>query len=229
MVRGGGRTLLCVSPALHSRAAALDPDVTATLPLDTLVAGLVEPMSRAMVPAVAGVPLTLSDRLASALVETLVDLGESAAATPPGAVPDAEWRLAAALASAATHTTFLALGRSPFGHALWPVATELMTATGLTKPAVLGLLLPAWLDGIAAGALGPSFGTADRVKTILGEDPSAAAARQRCWLAGLHPAEATMTVDVAAVTARVAKWQAWGFLPGATPAEIGWLVGAAAG
>jgi NADP-dependent alcohol dehydrogenase len=229
IVRGGGRTLLCVSPALRSRVAALDPDVTATLDRATLLAGLVEPMSRAAVPAVAGAALAPADRLASALVETLVDLGTSAAAAPPGAVPDAEWRLAAALTSAATHTTFLAVGRAPFGHALWPVATEVMAATGLSKPAVLGLLLPVWLDGLASGALGPAFGTAARVRTILGADPAPAAARLRSWLAGLQLAKATTAFDIASVTARVERWQENGFLQDAAPAEIAWLVGTVAG
>lgn len=229
IVRDGGRTLLCVGPSLRPRLAALDPDVTATLGRDALVAGLVEPLSRAVVPAVAGNPLTLNDRLAAALAQTLFDLGASAAAAPPGAIPDAEWRLAAALTSAATHTSFLAVGRPPFGHVLWPVATEVMTATGIAKPAALGLLLPAWLDGIAAGALGPAFGTTERVRTVLGTGPAAAATWLRGWLAALGMARPVRTADVALVSARIARWRTNGFLPAAPLSEIAWLVDAVVG
>lgn len=229
IVRDGGRTLLCVCPALRARRAILDPDVTGTLGRGALVAGLVEPLSRAVVPAVAGNRLTLADRLASALAQTLFDLGAAAAAASPGAVPDAEWRLAAALTSAATHTTFLALGRPPFGHPLWPFATEVMTATGTRKAEALCLLLPAWLEGIAAGALGPAFGTAERVRAVFGTGPAAAAGQLRSWLAALGLAGTAVTADVAPVAGRVARWRANGFFPAATPTEIAWLVDAVVG
>lgn len=245
ILRRGGSTQMFASPALRARAAILDPAATAGHDRAAVVTGLVEPLSRALVPAVTGARLPLQDGLARALVEVLFDLGDSA-----GQAPDDDWRLSAALASSQTHTAFLGLGRSPFGHALWPFATEMMVALGLTKAEALARLLPAWLRGLAGGNLGAAFGSEARARAILGQPPAEAAARMAGWLTGLGPPLARPDrlgaqpggllpggrvpggagPDRAAVVASRVRtvWQATGFfLPGATPAEVDWLSEAA--
>lgn len=242
ILRRGGTAAMFVSPALRARVAVLDPVATAGHDRAALVAGLLEPLSRVLVPAVTGSRLPLQDELATALVDVLFDLGDSA-----GRAPDDDWRLTAALASSQTHTAFLGLGRSPFGHALWPFATELMAALGCPKAQALAMLMTPWLRGLAAGNLGPAFGSTARVRVILGQPPDEAAERMDRWLTGLGPpltgpngpgaktgaplAGASGGAGAAEVAARVRTiWQATGFfLPGASPAEIEWLCRAAFG
>lgn len=230
---GPGGTAMIVSPGLRSAAVVLDPALTGTLPTAALGAGLVEPWARVCVPAIAGSRLRFQDGLAAGMGATILDLGEELAGhRAAGTAADGGWRAAAALASIQTHLGLLALGRAPAGHVLWPLATEVVRATGLPKPTALAALIPAWLRGIATGAVGPDWGTPDRARAILGLDPGAAAVRLRTWLGGLGlPTQLPATVDVDAVTARVVSpWQASGWFLGGVPrAEIAAVLTAAAG
>jgi NADP-dependent alcohol dehydrogenase len=173
VVREDDRLALVVSPALRARTAVLDPSITDRSDTDALRAGLVEAWARAVVPALAGDRLPVQDRLAGALGGTLLDLATEAV--------DARWRLAAAIASAQTHTSFLALQRSPFSHVLWPVATEWCASTGLPKQQVLAALLPVWLARVSPA----------RVREVLGEAPDVVISRMvRAWPPTPVPAEA---------------------------------------
>jgi len=222
-------TAMIVSPGLRSAAAVFDPRVTGTLPPAALAAGLVEPWARICVPAIAGDRLRFQDGLASGLAATILGLGDELAGNLT-AVPDDDWRSAAALASAQTHLGLFALGRAPAGHVLWPLATELIRSTALPKATVLAALVPAWLRCIAAGAVGRAWGSADRVRTILGVDPAEAATRLEAWMGVLSlPTVLPAVTDIEAVVARVVDpWQASGlFLSGASRPEIAAVVGAA--
>jgi NADP-dependent alcohol dehydrogenase len=210
---------LILSPGLRSSGAVFDPIITGTLPPQALAAGLVEPWARVCVPAVAGQPLLLQDELARALASVLLDLGDRIAVGEHGD----SWRSAAALASAQTHLCFIALGRAPAGHALWPLATEVVRATGLTKATALAALVPAWLRCLATGDLSRTWGTVDRVRAILGAEPQEAADRVESWLQGLSlstllPGD---TVIDQVVDRVLHPWQSSGlFLPGVAADEI---------
>ena len=212
-------TALIVSPGLRSRAAIIDPAMTATLSPAALGAGLVEPLARTCVPAVAGERLPFQDGMARGLTGTILGLGDDLARN----AGDERWRSAAALASAQTHLSLLALGRPPAGHHLWPLATEAARATGVLKTTALAALIPAWLRGISSSAVGRPWGTAERVRAILGVDPAEAADRLESWLRALSlPTLLPATIDLDAVVARVVDpWQGSGlFLPGVARAEI---------
>lgn len=230
---GPAGTAMVVSPGLRSAAVVLDPAMTGTLPTAALGAGLVEPWARVCVPAIAGHRLRFQDGLAAGLATTIVGLGEELAGhLAAGTGADEHWRSAAALASIQTHLGLLALGRAPTGHVLWPLATEVVRATGLTKSTALAALVPAWLRGIADGAVGRDWGTPDRVRAILGLDPPAADARLRTWLGELGmPTRLPVAMDVDAVVARVVDpWQASGFfLGGVARTEIATVLEAATG
>lgn len=207
--RGVGATLV-VSPWLRARVAVLDPMMTSGLGARTLALGLVEPLARVLVPAVAGQAVIPQDQLAAGLVAALVELGEQAAAViGAGGTPDAAWRLAAALASATTHTAPLALGRPPLGHVLWPIATELAGAptAGMSKAEAMAGLLPMWLA--ALGELPDGFGTQDRVIALVGQSPSDAAARLRTWLGACGLPVSTHIADPTGTAQRIsARWAA---------------------
>lgn len=257
MFRDGGRKVMVVSPALRAHVAVIDPALTDSLPPQLCAGGLLEPWSRAVVPAVCGEPLLPADAMARALADTVETLGRELAgamradhhsvgvdhaATPGGdrSADGTAWRLAAALTSAQTHTAFLSLGRSPFGHVLWPFATEISAGWGVSKAVALMWLIPAWLEGLAAGELGASFGTPMRVQQILGSAPADAADDFRRWCAGLGQGVAASTsrtpptlllptlspLTPATVTTGVRSiWQDGGyFLSGVSAREISWLV-----
>lgn len=131
----GSRML--ISPALRARVAVLDPDLTANPDEAALRQGLIEPWARVVVPMLAGDGLLLQDTMAMALAQVLEELAQMPI--------DGQWRLSAALASAQTHTAFVALQRTPFAHVLWPVVMEYAAMSGLTKQAALAVLLPPWL------------------------------------------------------------------------------------
>lgn len=178
VLRDQDRLALIVSPALRARTAILDPSISDRADDSWLGAGLVEPWARAVVPALAGEPLLLQDRIAGAVASTLLDL----ATTPV----DARWRLTAALASAQTHTSFLALQRSPFSHVLWPIVTECSLVCGASKHDVLAALLPVWITGIDAS----------RVGEVLGAGPGEVASRLRsAWPPPLLTADAGLVAD----------------------------------
>ena len=219
-------TAMILSPGLRSAAAVHDPRVTGTLPVGALASGLVEPWARIVTPAVAGEPLRLQDGLVRGLASTILTLGDELGHREP----DDDWRTAAAWASAETHLGLIALGRAPAGHLLWPLATEVMRATGLTKAAALAALVPAWLRGLAAGVLGRPWGSAERIVTVLGLEPPAALGRLESWLRALSLSTTLPAgTDVDAVVARVVDpWQTSGlFLAGATRREISTVVAAA--
>lgn len=220
-------TAMIISPGLRSAGAVLDPALTASLSPRGVSTGLIEPWARICVPAIAGRPLRLQDGLARGLAATVASLGVEGAA----GVRDPGHRVAAAQASAQTHLGLLAVGRLPAGHVLWPVATEVMRATGLTKAAALAALLPAWLQCLADDAVGGCWGSADRVHTILGVRPAEAAARLTRWLTALAMPTRLPGLDVDVVTGRVLDpWRSSGmFLAGATDSEISLLVRRAAG
>ena len=225
MVRTASSTAMVVSPTLRSGVAVLDPDVTSTFGDTRLRGGLVEPLSRALVPAVCGEPLALQDGLARGLVTLLLGLGHADSL-------DATWRLTAASVSTQTHTAFLSLGRSPFGHALWPLATELTAELGISKSEALAVLMPAWLEGLAVGALSRAFGAPERVVAILDQRPEQAAALLRDWFAAVVPSGGTPLggVDRDLVVSRtIDRWQVAGtFLQGASRQELAWLLSATA-
>jgi alcohol dehydrogenase YqhD (iron-dependent ADH family) len=214
---------MIISPGLRSAAAIVDPQLTGSLPVAALAAGLVEPLARVAVPAVGAAPLRFQDGVARGLAATILALGDELPDHPPDHLPDESWRVAAALASAQTHLSLIALGRPPAGHNLWPLATEVMRATGLSKSAALAALIPAWLRCLSSGILGRSWGTPDRVRQILGTEPAAARIRLDAWLRGLSlPTSLPAGVDVESVASRVLDpWQAAGlFLPGVGRGEI---------
>ena len=226
MIRTDASTTMVVSAALRSRTAVLDPEVTSTLGAARLRSGLVEPLSRVLVPAISGERLEPQDALARALATTLLDLGHHGSL-------DEDWRLTAASVSTQTHTAFLSLGRSPFGHVLWPLATELAAELSVDKGEALRALLPPWLEGIGARELGRPFGTPDRVVTVLGHGPERAASLLRDWLAAVVPGVGAglAAVDVDLVLSRtIDRWQAGGaFLRGVSRQELAWLLARAVG
>jgi alcohol dehydrogenase YqhD (iron-dependent ADH family) len=178
------------------------------------------------VPAVAGGRLRFQDGFASGLATTILGLGDELARTRP----DHDWRTAAALASVQTHLGMHALGRAPAGHVLWPLATEVVRATGLPKATALAALVPAWLRCIAAGVIGRAWGSEGRVRVILGVGPAEAAVRLESWMRTLSlPTGLSATTDIGAIVCRVVNpWQASGlFLHGAPPDEIATIIGSA--
>lgn len=222
-------TAMIISPGLRSAGAVIDPAITGTLPTAALAAGLVEPWARVCVPAIAGHRLRFQDGLANGLAATILGLGDGLIGNP-GAAPDDDWRSSAALASIQTHLGLFALGRAPAGHVLWPLATEVVRATGLPKSTALAALLPAWLRCIAAGAIGRGWGSTDRVRAVLGLDPGEAASRMEAWLQALTLSTLLpSTTDIGAVVSRVVNpWQASGyFLTGIRPMDISVVLGVA--
>lgn len=231
IVRHPTGTTLLVGPGLRAAVAILDPLATSSLPDQAVRAGLVEPLSRLLVPTVAGQPAEPQDGLARSLLATLIELGS-------GPIDDA-WRLSAALTSTATHTSFISIGRSPFGHSLWPFATEITAALPVSKPVALAWLIPAWLRGLATGALGERFGATDRVATIMALPAAELAERLPAWLAGAvgEPAspaggasldqEGVATAEARADQVAAAVQRRWlpggFFLPGVSEAEVTWL------
>lgn len=212
-------TAMIVSPGLRAAAAVLDPAVTSTLPRAAAAAGLVEPWARVCVPAVTGERLRLQDGLARGLGATLLALGDELV----DAEPDGPWRWAAASASAQTHLGLLALGRAPAGHALWPLATEVVRATGLAKASALAALVPGWLRCLGSGVLSRCWGAAERVRLVLGAGSEESAVRLESWSHGLGlPTRLPADLEVATVVDRVVSpWQASGlFLPGVPREEI---------
>lgn len=226
VVRHRGGTTLLVGPGLRAQVAILDPLATSTLPEQTLRAGLVEPLSRLLVPTVASARSEPQDGLARALIANLIDLGAAGV--------DHHWRLSAALTSTATHTSFISIGRSPFGHSLWPFATEITAALPVTKPVALAWLIPAWLHGLATGALGQRFGDPDRVPDLMALTAQEAVDMLPAWFAAAvgpdaTPARLAPGVDLDAIAADIAaavqrRWLPGGFfLPGVSAAEVTWL------
>lgn len=132
----GGRSMV-ISPALRARVAVLDPDVTVNADEAGMRSALIEPWARVVVPAVAESGLLLQDNLAFTMARVLEELAV--------APMDEQWRQTAALASAQTHTAFVALQRNPFSHVVWPVAMEYAAAAGMSKQQALAVLLPRWL------------------------------------------------------------------------------------
>lgn len=177
VLRDGPRHAMLISPALRARAAVLDPEVTANPDQAALREGLIEPWARAVVPVVAGDERPVQDAVALALAAVLEQLS--------GAPIDAQWRLAAALASAQTHTAFLALQRPPFSHVLWPLVMEFAGLAQVTKQRALAVLLPGWLE---------SMGRQDMAERV-----------RAAWPAPEMP------VDVGELDARVARrWSVFG-------------------
>lgn len=225
VLRRDDRLVMVGGAGLRPRVAILDADVTATVDPAVLVAGLAEAYARAVVPAVAGAALPVQDGIAGALGALLLRLAQAAASAG-----DAGWREAAAVASAQTHLALAAVGRGPFGHVLWPVATEVAAATGAPKGAVLAALLPAWLDCLATGTAGPVLGDALRAVTVTGAPPAVTATRLRAAFQPVadpwRPVLAALPVD-ATVAAVVRRWQSGGFfLRGATGADLTALLAA---
>lgn len=181
VLRTAGRVVMLVCGGLRSRYAVLDAALTASLPAARLRAGLVEPLARLLVPAVVATPQRPQDDVAAALLRTLLDLGSLEGD------PDAVWRTTAALASAGTHTSFVSLGRPPFGHVLWPLAMELASAAGTSKAAAMAALLPAWLSAVVDGRVSSAFGTPERVSALLGEEPRACVRRVTGWCEAVLP------------------------------------------
>jgi alcohol dehydrogenase YqhD (iron-dependent ADH family) len=213
-----GGTAMLVSPGLRPAAAVLDPVLTGTLPAADLLAGLVEPWARVVVPAVAGPPLLLQDGLVRSIADTLTQLGTAG----PDATADPGWRLDAALASVATHLCPVALGRPPAGHQLWPLATEVTRVTGCTKAVALAALVAVWLHCVLTGRVGRVWGAPERVRTVLG-DGAGDSAGTADWLRGLGlPVRLPARTDVDRVVRRVLDpWQASGlFLPGVSAGEV---------
>jgi NADP-dependent alcohol dehydrogenase len=223
VLREGTAVAAVVGPGLRSRNAILDPHLTVGLTRAALLLGLLEALARACVPAVCGDPLVVQDHLARAMADSVAALAEGLVEPPVDSTGRSlAWRLGAAELSAATHTSFLAIGRSPFGARLWPVATECSGPTR-SKALVMAWLLPTWLRGLASGALGSAWGSPLRAERILGQAPEAAGARITGWLlaAGLTPPPVTW--DPLRVAEAVAgRWPM--FLGVAVPAdEVAWL------
>lgn len=135
-IYSGGRSMV-ISPALRARVAVLDPDVTVNADEAGMRSALIEPWARVVVPAVAESGLLLQDNLAFTMARVLEELAV--------APLDEQWRQTAALASAQTHTAFVALQRNPFSHVVWPVAMEYAALAGMSKQQALAVLLPRWL------------------------------------------------------------------------------------
>lgn len=222
VLRHERRVAMLVGPALRSATSILDPRATACQDKYALTAGLIEPLARVLVPAVTGDSLPLQDGLAASLFGIFQKLGDSAITDST----DKGWRLAAALASTQTHTAFLALNRSPFGHVLWPLATEIMIATGVSKAAALQSLLPAWLTGLQHGALGSGFGSPTRVVALLGVEPIFVARDLMRWFGRVQRPTHMLQLNVDDVAQRVAlQWQTHGpFLSSVPLSEIRWLL-----
>ncbi|MFD7169510.1 iron-containing alcohol dehydrogenase [Streptomyces violascens] len=164
-----GHRKLVVAGLLAADTAALDPDLTRTLPPARLREGVLEAMFRvlngyAMEPG-PNVPPT-ADAEALEVLGQLATIGgrlhTAAGDEPDGAARDAVVRTDAALLSARTVLGWCQLGRDPFAGKIWYVANELATASGARKM-VATLAVAPWLwqralDGDAR------YGRADRVR-----------------------------------------------------------------
>jgi len=214
MLRHNDRITMLISPA-RPAIALLDPRFIEGVCEKQKLAGLVEPIARALIPAIVGEPLLLQDQLACAVVDTLLLLGNGLPPTAPDSTSERlQWNLTAALASAQTHLGFLGLGRPPALHVLWPYATELMVATGITKPMVLARLIPVWHDLIISGSLPAAFGRLDRLNGLISAGlPSLERVSEWCSHLELGPIP---EFDPEVVVQRVSStWQESGlFLPG---------------
>lgn len=219
MLRHNDRTTMLISPARPS-IAILDPRFIEGVSETQRLAGLIEPLSRTLVPVIAGDALLLQDHLACAVMDTLLTLAEAPPApTSSDSQERLQWNLTASLASAQTHVGFLSLGRPPALHVLWPYATELMAATGATKPRVLAHLIPAWHDRLQRGLLPSIFGTRQRVKEVrCGGVPALERVSAWCKTVKLDPIP---NFDPEAIVGEVRRtWQASGlFLGGVNDAD----------
>ncbi|MFK0181834.1 iron-containing alcohol dehydrogenase [Streptomyces xanthochromogenes] len=164
-----GHRKLVVAGQLAADTAALDPDLTRTLPSQQLREGVLEAMFRILNAYVmkpgSHVP-SAADAEAMELLGQLAALGcrpdLTAGDTPDAAARCAAVRTDAALLSARTVLGWCQLGRDPFAGKIWYVANELATATGARKM-VATLAAAPWLwqralDGDAR------YGQADRVR-----------------------------------------------------------------
>ncbi|MFE9404846.1 iron-containing alcohol dehydrogenase [Streptomyces sp. NPDC006530] len=164
-----GHRKLVIAELLAADTAALDPDLTSTLPLQRLREGVLEAMFRILnayvmkpglhVPAAA-------DAEAMELLGQLATLGgrldTTAADTPNATVRCAALRTDAALLSARTVLGWCQLGRDPFAGKIWYVANELATATSARKMVATMATAP-WLWQRALDG-DVRYGQADRVR-----------------------------------------------------------------
>lgn len=159
-----GKKLL-VHQWLWPRLAVLDPACTRTLPRQLILAGAFEAWSRVFVPAVTGEEQPLQDALAIAVGRTLIEAGDAALESED--VPD-EVRLQIALASAHSHSGWSQLARSPYGHVLWYLASEVAPYLEVTKVAALASLTPAWLRSVISRSWHLRLGDAGRLARMAG-------------------------------------------------------------
>lgn len=164
-----GHRKLVVAGLLAADTAALDPDLTRTLPSQRLREGVLEAMFRILNAYVMepgpNVPPT-ADTEALEVLGQLAAIGDrlhtAAGGGPDGAARYATVRTDAALLSARTVLGWCQLGRDPFAGKIWYVANELATATGARKM-VATLATAPWLWQRALDG-DPRYGRADRVR-----------------------------------------------------------------
>lgn len=145
---GGDRTLV-YSPSLRPTVAVLDPLATSTLPGRLAREGALEAMLR-----VAGAHIGCPSSVRMANTEALLltrQLAQALDECGDEEEPGDDLRLFIAQLSNATHRGWALAGRSPFPSPLWFLAAELSAVLGVTKIAATAMLLPAWLERVAAG------------------------------------------------------------------------------
>lgn len=144
---------LIMGGALRPDAAVIDPESTATLPLELVAEGVLEVLFR-----VTGLyvgdhrDLPTEDALAQALAERTVRLGnEVSVSRAQGRPAGGRLRTEIAKISGLSHAGWVVLSRSPYAGKGWYLANELSTALGLRKMTAVAALLPPLWGAIAAG------------------------------------------------------------------------------
>lgn len=154
---------LVASPALAADHAVIDPALLTTLPDRLVIEGLVEALSRVLVPAVT-TPSALepceweAEALAAHLLALLDRLRSDRR-------PTEELLRAAALASSLTHRGSSLAGRGSAPSPVWFVATELSMVLGTRKNVALAALLEQWVALVRAGH--EEWGDAERLNRLL--------------------------------------------------------------
>jgi NADP-dependent alcohol dehydrogenase len=167
----GGAKKLLVHAAIRPSVAVLDPAATATTPRPVIVEGAFEILLRTIGQRVveAG-SLPVQDAMVAGLAPSVLADGDLVAGRD-GAVLDDEIaaRHRLALASAATHASWVLCGRDRFAHRLWYLANEWAPTLGVSKVAATAALALPYLSALEGGSLaGPTGATnATTVATAL--------------------------------------------------------------
>lgn len=157
------RRRLMVTGRLAPTSAVVDPELSATLPVEALLEGGVETLARIVCPYLAQAALEVTDALAETLAAQCVAALDRLAVDPGEAAARAELAWIVAVSA----TQLVGLGRGRYDHVLWYLQDPLCTMLGVTKGRAMAALLPAYLDAIGRDAeLGPRLGDPRRLRRL---------------------------------------------------------------